>query len=160
MLRNRGTFTTKDREASHESRKRRLRTQPFEFWGASLKRQLVLKEQNFKCLCGIDSWNGKPIKLQVDHTDGNRGNNKRENLRALCPNCHSQTETFCGKNINSGLIKVTDEELIEALKTQENIRKALMSVCLAPKGGNYQRAKKLSALLEKEDVEPFKVGEA
>ena len=48
--------------------------------------------------CGIDSWNGKDIKCQVDHTDGDSTNNKLENLRLLCPNCHSQTETFAGRN--------------------------------------------------------------
>lgn len=42
-------------------------------------------------------WLGKPIVLQVDHIDGNRNNNCLENLRFLCPNCHSQTETFCGR---------------------------------------------------------------
>ena len=50
--------------------------------------------------------------------------------------------------------------MLEALQEHNNIRKALISVGLAAKGGNYQRAKKLSALFEREEVEPFKVGEA
>lgn len=50
-------------------------------------------------ICGIDSWNEKPLSLQLDHIDGDRLNNFIENLRLLCPNCHSQTDTYCGKNI-------------------------------------------------------------
>jgi Zn finger protein HypA/HybF involved in hydrogenase expression len=49
--------------------------------------------------CGIhDTWNGKPIVLQIDHIDGDFTNNKIENLRILCPNCHSQTHNFSGRN--------------------------------------------------------------
>lgn len=50
--------------------------------------------------CGLGpNWNNKPLTLQVDHIDGDNQNNDLDNLRLLCPNCHSQTETFAGKNI-------------------------------------------------------------
>lgn len=50
--------------------------------------------------CGLgDEWNGKTIVHQLDHIDGNRTNHKLDNLRVLCPNCHSQTGTFRGKNV-------------------------------------------------------------
>jgi hypothetical protein len=45
-----------------------------------------------------DLWNNKHLKLQLDHIDGNHFNNTLTNLRLLCPNCHSQTDTFCGKS--------------------------------------------------------------
>lgn len=48
--------------------------------------------------CGISEWQGQPLKIQVDHINGNSQDNKIENLRGLCPNCHSLTETFTGKN--------------------------------------------------------------
>lgn len=49
--------------------------------------------------CGIsDTWNNRQLKLHLDHIDGNTRNNKKENIRLLCPNCHSQTDTYTGKN--------------------------------------------------------------
>ena len=59
-----------------------------------------LKEN--KCeICGITKWHGKPIVCQLHHIDGNNQNNNLENLQILCPNCHSQTENYCGSaNVN------------------------------------------------------------
>ena len=48
--------------------------------------------------CGtLPMWNNKPLSLQIEHKDGNSDNNLPDNLCLLCPNCHSQTETFAGK---------------------------------------------------------------
>lgn len=49
--------------------------------------------------CGIDSWKGQPIECELDHVNGDSSDHRLENLRILCPNCHSQTETFRAKNI-------------------------------------------------------------
>ena len=44
-------------------------------------------------------WLGAKLRLQVDHINGDHNDNRLENLRFLCPNCHAQTETFAGKNV-------------------------------------------------------------
>lgn len=48
--------------------------------------------------CGITEWMERSAPLQLDHINGDRCDNRLENLRILCPNCHSQTDTWCGKN--------------------------------------------------------------
>lgn len=49
--------------------------------------------------CGLGGvWNGKPLSLQLDHINGKNNDNRITNLRLLCPNCHSQTETFGARN--------------------------------------------------------------
>jgi hypothetical protein len=48
--------------------------------------------------CKLDTWMDQPIPLELDHIDGNHQNNTLDNLRLLCPNCHSLTPTFRGKN--------------------------------------------------------------
>lgn len=69
--------------------------------GAGIKARL-LKHQGWKEECAIckmgPEWNGNYLSLQVDHINGNPFDSRLENLRFLCPNCHSQTETFAGKN--------------------------------------------------------------
>lgn len=62
-----------------------------------------------KCtLCGQGPlWNNKQLTLQVDHIDGNSDNNHPDNLRLLCPNCHTQTETFGSKGSGNRYKKIS-----------------------------------------------------
>src|SRR3990172_2134416 len=65
-----------------------------------LKRRLlddgILERQCSRCSC--DTWLNQPIPLELDHINGNSKNNRLENLRLLCPNCHALTSTYRGKN--------------------------------------------------------------
>ena len=49
-------------------------------------------------ICGIKEWNNQPAPLELDHINGDHMDNRIENLRILCPNCHAQTDTYRGKN--------------------------------------------------------------
>lgn len=104
-------------------------------------KERLFQEREYRCeCCGITKWNGKEIKLQVHHIDGNHNNNTRENLMILCPNCHSQTDNWTYKKNQNG---ITDEQFIEALKNTANICQACRVLGITPNQNNYRRAYKL-----------------
>ena len=81
-----------------------------------LRRALVESGRDYKCeKCEADVWNGEELKLEVDHKDGNWLNNRPENLRFLCPNCHSQTKGYSGSKGLTGLFAMKPN-LIELRK--------------------------------------------
>lgn len=141
-------FTDADRRKSIQTKKTDS-VQRFLKDGSTLSNQAVkerLKDLGVEqCCssCGITEWYGKKIPLELDHINGKNTDNRIENLRLLCPNCHSLTDTWRGKNINTGKIKVSDNDILTAYDKTANIRQTLIEVGLAPKGGNYSRVKKL-----------------
>ena len=89
--------------------------------------------------CGITEWLGQPINLEIHHINGDRGDNRLENLQLLCPNCHSYTETFCNKQ-ETTKVTIPEQVFVDALLMNTNISAALKSLGLTPCGGNYTRA--------------------
>lgn len=68
--------------------------------GTGLKRRLLRGGyvEEYCAECSLESmWHGKPLSLQVDHINGDNYDCRLENLRLLCPNCHTQTSTFAGR---------------------------------------------------------------
>jgi hypothetical protein len=70
--------------------------------GAGLK-------QNRCEVCGIDEWLGRPLSLALHHVNGDGLDNRLQNLMLLCPNCHSQTENYSGRNRGARLVAVERE---------------------------------------------------
>lgn len=128
---------------------------------SSVKRRVVknriIKNNliEYKCsFCGnTGEWQGKEISLHLDHINGIGNDNRLENLRFLCPNCHSQTETFAGKNYKSDLFKDytkdKKEKIIQKKEEEKNKkdnlikerRKSLEQVDLTKFGWNIKVAK-------------------
>lgn len=69
----------------------------------TIRKHLIRCHGNQCTECNLGPiWNKKSLVLTVDHIDGNAANNMPINLRLLCPNCHSQTDTFCARNLGNG----------------------------------------------------------
>jgi hypothetical protein len=81
-----------------------------------------------KCdICGMNSeWQGKPLTLQLDHINGDSHDHSLGNLRILCPNCHSQTPTFCRKKHsppkNTSQPKVRKERPLKFQITEDELQ--------------------------------------
>lgn len=98
-----------------------------------LKKRLI-KEGilDYKCVwCGNEGiWNEKEVTLQMDHINGNRTDQRLDNLRILCPTCHSYTVTFRGKNmkINRTVENIATEEIIIDF-SQESVFETINTKC-------------------------------
>ena len=66
-------------------------------------RKYLAEARGYKCeVCSVSDWQGKSITLHVDHINGDPSNDRPDNLRLICPNCHSQTEFLGGANKGRG----------------------------------------------------------
>jgi len=91
----------------HGKLKTRARQWPIEKIMAVSNRRTTIKRRLLEAgvlenrcdVCGLTEWRGQRISIQIDHRNGVRSDHRLENLRMLCPNCHSQTATFSGRNI-------------------------------------------------------------
>lgn len=107
-----------------------------------------LKLVEYKCSCCPNSGihNEKPLVLELDHINGVRNDNRFENLRLLCPNCHSQQITSNGRKTNpnfSGHIKITEEAVLKLAREETSIRQILLKLNCLDSGINYQRIKQI-----------------
>jgi hypothetical protein len=100
---NRREFCTKKCYFEYEQRRR------VEDWketgkiGLRTLRRHLLKIADGRCSkCNLNEWMGKPLGVELEHKDGNSANDSPENVCLLCPNCHSQTETYKAKNKGKG----------------------------------------------------------
>lgn len=110
--------------------------------------------------CGNDgNWQGQILTLQLDHKNGINNDNRLENLRWLCPNCHSQTETFTGRNItNKERVSFTEEQAIEALKKTPNVHQAAQYIGCSTRGSNEVRLKAIKNkfnIIQEDDINNF-----
>jgi len=78
-------------------------------WDTIRKYHFIIK--NYTCeVCGTNEWNGQEVPLELHHIDGDITNNGDDNLQVICPNCHSQTDNFRGRNVNYYSPKDQDQD--------------------------------------------------
>lgn len=100
-----------------------------------LKKRLI-EENIVKDMCSICNqstiWNNKKLVLHLDHINGNKYDNRIENIRIICPNCHSQTNTYCGKK------NKVDYNILSNKQKFDTVLKQLMRYFSKNKGGRCQ----------------------
>jgi 5-methylcytosine-specific restriction endonuclease McrA len=116
-----------------------------DFVATSKLRKLLIRDgvKEKKCeSCGLEEWMGKPIPLELHHIDENRFNNRLENLKILCSNCHMQEHNYSN---TTKLTKVKDKlNNIKEMKTcqcgsQINLRSTMCEKCWSIKNRKVER---------------------
>lgn len=113
------------------------------------QRLLKAKLKENKCeICGLSEWRGQPLAIQLHHINGDNTDNRIENLQMLCPNCHSQTESYCGSSKPQHYCQCCGRELktnavycISCAKKEENKQKWIQRLNSNPNLSNIEIAK-------------------
>ncbi len=103
-----------------------------------LKRRLLaegLKEPSC-AVCGISEWRGSSLSLALHHINGDRLDNRVVNLELLCPNCHSQTDNFAGRNGRRRRAEELAERMRRALTCGKLVSLSPGVMCARPVGGS------------------------
>ncbi len=117
----------------------------------TMLRRYIIKHNTlpYKCaICGTITWNNKTLSLELDHINGINNDNRLENLRFLCPNCHSQTTTYGSRNqqlnsseyeINNDLLKLVEKEYdtyknIKTVSSRLGIRRSVVNKIVSELG--------------------------
>jgi hypothetical protein len=115
----------------------------------SYVKSLIIKKKllPYKCsLCDMGPvWNGKELKFQLDHINGIRTDHRLENLRMVCPNCHSQTETYCAKNKKRTF--PSRQKIIDAAKETYSITETIRVL-----GINNVNYEKIENIIKEENI--------
>lgn len=118
---------------------------------SSLKKRLVraglLLDECAECQIGR-IWQGRELALQLDHVNGDSNDHRLSNLRILCPNCHSQTETYAGKGnakekAPPGVFKDVKHLIVASLLAGESIRQSIIKAGLPAAKWHYESVRLL-----------------
>ena len=108
------------------------------------KRKRIIMEQGKCCAnCKLDKWMEHTLTLEIDHINGDNKDDRRENMVALCPNCHSITPTWRGRNKAKKREKLSGLEIYELYLELGSIGEVLSHMGMATKGNNYSRIKRV-----------------
>lgn len=110
-----------------------LFTADFSYDGKGAHKQFLIGERGHQCeCCKLTEWLGKQITLEMEHVDGDSRNNQKENLKLLCPNCHSQTPTWrrAKKKGEFNKQKFSDEVIVETIISSRSLNEVLRKLDL------------------------------
>ena len=112
-------------------------------------KSLIIRENliEYRCSeCDIKNiWQGRNLNLHIDHINGVRNDNRIENLRFLCPNCHSQTESYCSKVNRSVTIESYEIEYIKNILNECSVTECLNRLNLKDTKSNRSKLKIINA---------------